>query len=133
MESNIINQFLSTIRQLSIYDISQLARNLITELMERSEHHLYSESIKKEAYSELMLIKSILFHFDIKVTKQNINAANYTPNRGNQLSIGILVQKLPDFDIKECEIYKKFIKEFWIRCYCTKHCPTKVPFDNALK
>ena len=127
MESDFIALFSSTIRQLSGYDISQLIRKLISELMKRNENLFYSENIRKEAYSELMLIKSILFHFDLKTTKQDINAAHYTPNRGNQLSIGILLQRLADFEMKEREICKKFMNEFWIRCSCTKRCPTKVP------
>jgi hypothetical protein len=78
-------------------------------------------------------MKSKLFVISNKLLNQSLDSTKYTPMRGNQLSIALLMNDYDNFLPDKQQFLNDFIQKFWTTCKCPKACYSKVSFNDSLK
>ena len=107
---------------LSNNQIFQDVSNLLDELWTRFNSRLISLKDKEEILSHMLTLKSKMFFIEASVLNKSLEPQKYTPCRVNQLSIAILIQRLPQFLNSRREFLLKFINGFWTSCKCKEMC-----------
>jgi len=107
--------------------------SMINELSERYSSPYISLESKDSIFSTFLRLRSIMFMFESKILKKSIDPKSYTPSKGNQLDVAILLRNMSHMLQPRQEMINQFIHNFWTSCKCSKTCFMKVPFNEALK
>jgi len=107
--------------------------SMIEQLSERYSSNYISSESKDSIFSTFLRLRSIMFMLEAKILNKSIDPKNYTPSKGNQLNVAILLRDMPHMFQPRQEMLNQFINNFWTSCKCSKTCFMKVPFNEALK
>ena len=111
MENN--NFPLSQLSSFSNEDLQRCLFDILDLLNKRYNNHLINLQHKDEIFSIFMNIKSKLFAISNKLLKQSLDPTKYTPMRGNQLSVALLMNDYVDFLPYKKQFLNDFIQKFW--------------------